>query len=279
MAGGVFLNAIANHRILKETPFKRIFVQPAAHDAGTALGAAYLGWYRNKTSRTLPTRSPSPFLGRIYDDEEIEKTLVSAGTPYSRVEEPDYLTGCLIANGCIVARYDGRSEFGPRALGHRSILADCRDPDIKQRLDQCVKYREPYRPYAPAVRSEDYARYFELGAPSPYMLLIGSVRPEWRSRLPGITHADGSARVQTVDDFDDPGFARVIKAFHQITGIGVLLNTSMNIAGKPIVETPSDALKFLAATRVDCLMIQGFVAARTEQELNRILQMREKVSA
>jgi carbamoyltransferase len=274
VAGGVFLNGLANHRLLKETPFKRIFVQPASHDAGTAIGSAYLGWYRETQHRSPRAEDATPFLGRRYDRGEIERALAASGTSFCEVPDAGVLTARAIAGGCVVARFSGGSEFGPRALGHRSILADCRDPHMKDRLDRQIKLREPFRPYAPSVCLDDCATYFDVEAASPYMLLIGYVRPEWRQRLPAITHYDGTARVQTVDPIAEPGFAEVLKAFAALTGIGVLLNTSMNVAGEPIVETPVDALHFLLRTKVDCLVMEDFVVARTAGELARILAFR-----
>jgi carbamoyltransferase len=271
LAGGVALNGLANQRILERTGFRSIFVQPGSHDAGTALGAALLGCV-DPAGRRYPPARFSAYLGRRYSGTEIRAAIRDRSLPYATPGVTPKVIAAAVAAGLVIGVFQGRSEFGPRALGNRSVLADGRDPATRDVLDHKIKFREPYRPYAPAVRLEDVSRYFEMSAESPHMLLIGRVRPEWAERLPAVTHVDGTARVQTVHPDDNPFFHQVLSEFAGLTGVGVVLNTSMNVQGEPIVESPDDALGFLATTGVDALVLEDVVCARTEEELAKVLE-------
>ena len=270
LAGGICLNGLANHRILERTSFENIFIQPAAHDAGTAIGAAYLGWYAFN-NHTPNTSFWTPYLGRTYTTAEVLKSLDDKNIKRWVPQSMTKTLASAIANDLIVGVFQGRSEFGPRALGNRSILANCSSPGTKTRLDQSIKFRESYRPYAPAVRAEDSHRYFDLQADSAYMLLIGYVRPEWRKRLAGVTHVDGTARVQTVFAHTNPMLHELLTALDELTGVGVVLNTSMNVKGEPIIETPAEAVEFLLQTNIDAVAIDEYICTRSEEDLTRVM--------
>lgn len=270
LAGGICLNGLANHRILERTPFENIFVQPAAHDAGTAIGAAYLGWHAFN-NHTPHTAFWTPYLGRPYTTAEVLRAMDERSIKRWSPRSMTKTLASAIANDLIVGVYQGRSEFGPRALGNRSILGNCLNPDTKTRLDQTIKFRESYRPYAPAVRAEDSHRYFDLQADSAYMLLIGYIRPEWQKRLAAVTHVDGTARVQTVFAHSNPMLHELLTALDELTGIGVVLNTSMNVKGEPIIETPAEAIDFLLQTNIDALAIDGYICTRSEEELTKVM--------
>lgn len=270
LAGGIFLNGLANEAILKEGCFDRLFVQPAAHDAGTAIGAAVLGAVRDG-QWTRPATPFSPLLGRQHSTEEIAATLTALGVPHRRVSDPERVVARAVADGKVIARYTGRCEFGPRALGNRSILADPRNPAVRKILDEKIKYREPFRPYAPAVRAEDASRFFELSGPSPHMLLIGHAKAEAERVIPAVVHIDGTVRAQEVGESDNPSFYRLLGRFAELTGVPVLLNTSMNVQGEPIVESPTDAVNFLYSCLVDSLVIENFVCARSEHQLRALI--------
>jgi len=269
-AGGIFLNGLANEAILRRGTFEHAFIQPASHDAGTALGAAILGAVRDGQWRR-PEKPFSALLGRAYSENEVVGAMADATIPHRKVQDPEVVTARAIADGCVVARFYGRGEFGPRALGHRSILADPRRESVRRVLDERIKYREPYRPYAPVVRVENTARYFETSGPSPYMLLIGIATAEGAKAVPAVVHRDGTVRVQEVDAETDPELHRLLGCFEQIAGVPVLLNTSMNVQGEPIVETPEDAARFLFTCNVDALVIEGYVCARSDALLARFL--------
>jgi carbamoyltransferase len=254
MAGGTALNCVANARIAAEGPFDRVWVQPAAGDSGTALGAALaLG------SRNVPFTTAA--LGRGWSDEELEAELKRAGLPYSRPASiADEAARVLAGNG-IVAWYQGRSEYGPRALGHRSLLAHPGDADTQTRMND-VKGREQFRPIAPMVLASRFADIFDGVYPSPYMLFVHRVRPEWRERIPAVVHVDGTARVQTVHEETEPLVARMLAAFERLTGLPVVVNTSLNTAGRPMVDTPREAMELFGSAPVDLLALGPFAVHR-----------------
>lgn len=262
MAGGVALNCVANSRLHRDGPFERVWVQPAAGDSGTALGAA-LHRARELGDRPEPMRTPD--LGSDAGEAELARTLRRARVPFER---PDDLAGAvadvLAADG-VVAWVQGRSEFGPRALGHRSLLADPRHTANLERLND-VKGREQFRPVAPMVLADRAADIFSGGPlPSPYMLFTHDVAPEWRDRIPAVVHVDGSARAQTVDEADEPLMAAVLRAFEERTGVPVLVNTSLNTAGRPMVESPVDALECFGSAPVQALVLGPFLVRRAAE--------------
>ncbi|HWW00182.1 MAG TPA: carbamoyltransferase [Candidatus Acidoferrum sp.] len=303
LAGGVALNCVANGRILKEKIFERLWIQPAAGDAGGALGAALATWHADRepgispSSPTLPM-TPIPaksdamqatLLGPAYSDEEIEATLQCCGAAYRRLDAEallDFTVGLLQAEK-VVGWFQGRMEFGPRALGNRSILGDARSPRMQSVMNLKVKFRESFRPFAPVVRRERAADYFDLDVESPYMLLVASVKPELRrplpsgvagldllktirSTLPAVTHVDYSARIQTVDRSSNPLLYELLLRFEQATGCGVLVNTSFNVRGEPIVCSPDDAYRCFVNTEMDYLVLGSFVLEREAQPKRRL---------
>jgi carbamoyltransferase len=259
MAGGVALNCVANSRLLEEGPFDELWVQPAAGDAGTAIGAALYLAHR-AGDRVQPMAGAD--LGRGWSEPELETWLTSARVPFERPDDlAEAVAEVLAANG-VVAWFQGRSEFGPRALGHRSLLADARDADNLRRLND-VKGREQFRPVAPMVLLDRAGDIFEGGPlPSPYMLFTHRVRPGWAERIPAVVHVDGTARVQTVDRNDEPLVARLLEAVERRTGVPVVVNTSLNTAGRPMVDDPRDALECFGSAPVDALAIGPFLVRR-----------------
>jgi carbamoyltransferase len=259
LAGGVALNCVANSRIYAEGPFDQVWVQPAAGDSGTALGGA-LAVARDLGDVTSPM--PGADLGRGWTDEEIETWLTTASIDFQRPHDvADAVAEVLAGNG-IVAWFQGRSEYGPRALGHRSLLAH---PGYAANLERMnnVKGREQFRPVAPMVLAERAGEIFTRGpVPSPYMLFVHDVAPEWRDRIPTVTHVDGTARIQTVDRHDEPLVARMLECFERRTGLPVVVNTSLNTAGRPMVDDPRDALECFGSAPVDLLAIGPFVVRR-----------------
>jgi carbamoyltransferase len=259
MAGGVALNCVANARILRESPFAELFVQPAAGDAGAALGAAAVAHQRLTGAPPATARLEHVALGPSYSPESV---LRPGRAGYERLVEDDLVaaTARRLADGQVVGWVQGRMEFGPRALGHRSILADPRDPTMRDRINALVKKREAFRPFAPAVLEERAAEYFELDHASPFMLETCQVRAPLE--LPAVTHVDGSARVQTVSRTANPRFHALIRAFEQLTGCPILLNTSFNLRGEPIVCTPTDALLCFIRSDLDCLVLEDVILDR-----------------
>jgi carbamoyltransferase len=259
LAGGVALNCVANSRVWRESPFERVWVQPAAGDAGTALGAA-LQAAADLGDRPGPMRTAA--LGRSWDEAELEARLRTAGVAFERpADVADAAAGVLAANG-VVAWFQGRSEFGPRALGHRSLLADPRHPGNLEKLND-IKGREQFRPVAPMVLAERAGEIFCDGPlPSPYMLFTHRVRDGWGERIPAVVHVDGTARIQTVQREDDPLVARLLERFEARTGVPVVVNTSLNTAGRPMVDDPRDALECFGSAPVDLLAIGPFVVRR-----------------
>lgn len=260
MAGGVALNCVANTRIADEAGFEDVFVLPAAGDNGNALGAALYGLidlahYQGE----VDINSQLPFLGPIHGVDAFEEAthyLTANGGLTVFTNDVVSLAATQLAQGKVVAWYEGRSEFGPRALGHRSILADARLPDMKDRINKIIKRREPFRPFSPMVLAERAEDYFELPLQSPFMLMVGRVRPEWQGRIPAVTHIDGTARVQSVDARRYPTMHRLLQTFEAQSGIPILLNTSFNRAGEPIVESPMDAVKCFLETDIDLLVME-----------------------
>jgi carbamoyltransferase len=258
MAGGVALNCVANARLAAEGPFQQVWVQPAAGDAGTALGAA-LHVARDLGQRTTPM--PGADLGRGFTDEEIEAELRRARVPYQRPGSIAAAAARVLADDGIVAWFQGRGEYGPRALGHRSLLAHPGNPQTTSRLND-VKGREQFRPVAPMVRQERAADVFDGVLPSPYMLFVHQVRPQWRDRIPAVVHVDGTARVQTVSADTEPLVWAMLAEFERHTGLPVVVNTSLNTAGRPMVDTPREALELFGSAPVDLLAIGPFAVYR-----------------
>lgn len=290
LAGGVALNCVANGRILREGPFRRIWVQPAAGDAGGALGAALAAWHASLkppgTPRVVSADDDmqGAFLGPEFGDAEIRAVLESHGAVFSRHDDADLIARVvdLLRNEKVVGWFQGRMEFGPRALGNRSILADPRSVRMQSMLNLKVKFRESFRPFAPAVLWERAPDYFELDVESPYMLLVAPVRSSLRlpvdpalrgferlkaphSQIPAVTHVDGSARVQTVRHQQNPRFHRLLEEFAAATGCGVLVNTSFNVRGEPVVCSPDDAYRCFVNTEMDALAIGHFLLERAAQ--------------
>ncbi len=266
MAGGVALNCVANGRLLREGPFRRIFVQPAAGDAGGAVGVAtFIHHHVLGHERTWVW--PHAYWGPGYSTEEIRQYLDSNRIKYQELDREGLLrhTARLIADQQVVGWFQGRMEFGPRSLGNRSILADARNPANKDVVNLKIKFRESFRPFAPSVLAERCAEYFDLDAESPYMLLVAQVRPDKRT-IPSVTHVDGSARIQTVTPAQNPLFHDLIRAFDELTGCPVIINTSFNVRGEPIVCTPADAYLCFMRTNMDTLVLDRFVLDKKEME-------------
>jgi carbamoyltransferase len=260
LAGGTALNCVANTRILAEGPFDEVWVQPAAGDAGTALGGA-LHVARGLGEDTEPM--PGADLGRGWSDEAIEQYLQTAAVEYERPRDVADAVAAVLADNGIVAWFQGRSEYGPRALGHRSLLAHPGHTANLERMND-VKGREQFRPVAPMVLAERAGEIFSRGPiPSPYMLFVHDVAAEWKDRIPTVTHVDGTARIQTVDRAQEPLVARMLECFERRTGLPVVVNTSLNTAGRPMVDDPRDALECFGSAPVDLLAIGPFVVRRS----------------
>jgi carbamoyltransferase len=261
LAGGTALNCVANSRIWRETPFEQVWVQPAAGDAGTALGAAL---QISAEGGLAIEPMPSAALGPAWSDDELAAALRAARVPFRTPSSlADEVADVLAGNG-VVGWFDGRSEFGPRALGQRSLLAHPGVADNVERLND-VKGREQFRPVAPMVLAEHAAEIFDGGPiPSPYMLFVHRVRPDWIPRIPAVVHVDGTARIQTVDRRTQPRLAGTIEAFRARTGLPVLVNTSLNTAGRPMVNDPRDALELFGSSPVDALVLGPHLVRRAE---------------
>ncbi|MFY8161458.1 MAG: carbamoyltransferase, partial [Candidatus Kapaibacteriota bacterium] len=294
LAGGVALNCVANGKLLKEGIFKNIYIQPAAGDAGGALGGAlavdymYFDTKRETSNNSTLDNMKGAYLGPEYSDKEIELNNKKTKAVYTKYEDFSELTELVaekLSNGNVVGWFQGRMEFGPRALGNRSILGDARNPEMQKKLNLKIKYREGFRPFAPSVLAEDCNEYFDLKTDSPYMLLVSQVQknrlkelpenynemPLWdrlyftRSDIQSVTHLDFSARIQTVHKETNPRYWKLINAFKSLTGYGVIVNTSFNVRGEPIVCTPNDAYRCFMATEMDYLVIGNYVYIKTEQ--------------
>ncbi|MBZ0267372.1 carbamoyltransferase [bacterium] len=299
MAGGVALNCVANGRLLREGPFEDLWIQPAAGDAGGALGVALEVAHRcfDEPRRVDPTRRDAQsgsYLGPEFPDDEIETFLQSAGAVYERVDDVAAHTAELLTQGNVVGWFQGRMEFGPRALGGRSILGDPRDRQMQTKLNLKIKYRESFRPFAPSVLGEHSGEVFEEGVASPYMLLVTHVKEEHRvplsdadrgkagidllnvpkSHVPAITHVDHSARVQTVHADTNPLYHRMIDAFRERTGVPLVINTSFNVRGEPIVCTPEHAWHCFLGTEMDVLACGSFVLHKHAQDPATIERVR-----
>ena len=260
MAGGVALNCVANARLYAEGPFDEVWVQPAAGDAGTALGAA-LHVASQLGDAVRPMRTAA--LGRGWSEEELRDWLTGAGVAFERVDDVAAVVADELARDGIVAWFQGRSEFGPRALGHRSLLADPRRAENTERLND-VKGREQFRPVAPMVLEERAGEIFSGRLPSPHMLFTHEVDPAWRDRIPAVVHVDGSARIQTVSADEEPLMARVLEQFEARTGVPVVVNTSLNTAGRPMVDDPRDALECFGSAPIDLLAVGPYVVRRAD---------------
>jgi carbamoyltransferase len=258
MAGGVALNCVANARLAREGPFEAVWVQPAAGDAGTSLGAALFAAHKHG-ERVEPMHSAA--LGREWNDDELAARLDRAHVAYERPADIARAVAEILADDGVVGWFQGRSEFGPRALGHRSLLANPKFPDNLERLNN-IKGREQFRPVAPMVLEERAAEIFEGQLPSPYMLFTHSVKPHWRDAIAAAVHVDGTARVQTVNAADEPLVARMLREFDRLTGTPVVINTSFNTAGRPMVDDPRDALECFGSSPVDALAIGPFLLRR-----------------
>ena len=264
LAGGVALNCVANGMIFERTNFRDVYVQPAAHDAGTSIGAAlYVQHQELKLPRRFEMRHV--YYGPEYTDGEILCDLEAVGCTYHKVREEDLIGNTVeaIAQGKIVGWFQGRMEFGPRALGNRSILADPRRKDMKEILNSRIKYREPFRPFCPSILAERVGEYFETDYPSPFMVMAYKIKPKQRDRIPAVTHGDGTGRLQTVEREVNPLYWRLLHKFEEVTGVPVLLNTSFN-ENEPIVQTPAQAIDCFLRTRMDVLSIGGFVLYKGE---------------
>jgi carbamoyltransferase len=262
VAGGVALNSVMNGRILLETPFEEFFAQPASADDGASVGAALevsVGRYGHRRPAGGFT-----YTGPEFSEPQLEKALIDAGVEYRRIDDIAGHAAAALAAGKIIGWVQGRMECGPRALGNRSLLADPRDPESKARLNEKVKHREPFRPFAPSCLVERAGEYFVSDHPSPVMLLVFDVLPHQRERVPAITHVDGTARVQTVSRTDNPLYYELISRFDELTGVPMLVNTSFNDNNEPIVCTPEDAIACYLKSDVDALALGPFWAEKQE---------------
>ncbi|MCH8148879.1 MAG: carbamoyltransferase [Planctomycetes bacterium] len=282
IAGGVGLNCVANWRIFQESGFKNIFIQPAAGDSGGALGTAFY-IYNTVLGNPRTFRMDHALWGPSFSNEEIKSTLEGVGAAYEVVnDEQDLLqrTAQMIADGKVVGWFQGRLEFGPRALGSRSLLADARSNKMKDVINAKVKFREAFRPFAPAIIKERAHEYFEMpeGMEAPYMLLVPMVRPEKREVIPATTHEDGTGRVQTVTEEQNGRYYRLIKRFGELTGVPVVINTSFNVRGEPIVCTPRDAYNTFVKTGIDVLVIGDYVVTQKAGDVDYDAGMRRSVA-
>lgn len=292
LAGGVALNCVGNGRILREGPFEHIWIQPAAGDAGGALGAALLVWYQylgnGRVAGEGKDFQQGSYLGPQFGADYIADFLAGNAIPFRRLEDDEIpaTIADLIAGQKVIGWFQGRMEFGPRALGNRSIIGDARSPRMQELMNLKIKFRESFRPFAPSVMREKVSQFFEMGCESPYMLLVAPVRPELcremseeeqkrfgldklhvvRSAIPAVTHIDYSARVQTVSRDDNPLYYQVLKQFDEKYGCPVVINTSFNVRGEPIVCTPEDAYRCFMRTNMDYLIMGNFLLEKTEQK-------------
>ena len=293
MAGGVALNSVANGKLVESGLFKNIWIQPAAGDAGGALGAAYLGWYLWKGEKRIVVNKPDAmkgaYLGPEYDEKSTLGVIRKYNSPYKYYKDFNELTKVVaskISEGNVVGWFQGRMEYGPRALGNRSILGDARNPEMQKKMNLKIKYREGFRPFAPTVLEEDIQEYFVLDKPSPYMLHVIPVKKERliplpenynemelydrlyhiRSDIPAITHIDYSARIQSVNKDTNPRYWNLINEFKKQTGYGVIVNTSFNVRGEPIVCTPDDGFRCFMRTEMDYLVIGNYLFDKNQQK-------------
>ncbi|MBN1698037.1 MAG: carbamoyltransferase [Spirochaetales bacterium] len=290
LAGGVALNCVANGKIVQEQMFKDIWIQPAAGDAGGALGAALMVWYQICGNERRPDNKndsmKGAYLGPSYSDDDIDAFLKQNNYPAHRLSDRMWpqIISQQIDKGKVVGVFTGRMEFGPRALGSRSIIGDARSPEMQLIMNKKIKARESFRPFAPSCLEEDCGEFFELDRPSPYMLLVAPVVKKRRhnpaptddltirqrintkrSDIPAITHVDYSARIQTVGNTHHPRYYEIIKAFRNLTGYGIIINTSFNVRGEPIVCSPEDAYRCFMRTQMDCLVLGSYILYKEEQ--------------
>jgi carbamoyltransferase len=302
LAGGVALNCVANGALVRTGIFKNIWIQPAAGDAGGALGAALQAWYQyfNQPRNLNPGDDmQGSFLGPAFDDQTTAEYLQIINAPYQHLNDEQLYPQIAqaLADNKVIGWFQGRMEFGPRALGNRSILGNPASAAMQSTMNLKIKYRESFRPFAPAVLAEDVSHYFELDRASPYMLLVANVAQQWRladtsenlfgieklkqphSQLPAITHVDYSARVQTVSEKTNPQFTKLLRAFKANTGWGLLINTSFNVRGEPPVCTPQEAFECFLRTDMDYLVMGNIVLDKQQQSTNAIAQARKKAFA
>jgi carbamoyltransferase len=292
LAGGVALNCVGNGRVLREGPFKGIWIQPAAGDAGGALGAALSAWHqyesKPRTADNIHDKMKGSYLGPAFSNEDVEARLKTLGAVYRRLDEKELYDRVAdeLAAGKVVGWHQGRMEFGPRSLGGRSILGDARNTKMQSVLNLKIKYRESFRPFAPSVLRERVSDYFQMNCDSPYMLLVAPVLEKrrlpfdpgqkelWgiellnvpRSDIPSVTHIDYSARVQTVHEETNPRYYKMLKVFEEKTGYATCVNTSFNVRGEPIVCTPEDAYRCFMRTEMDVLVIENYVLRKEDQK-------------
>jgi carbamoyltransferase len=294
---------VANGKIANEKIFENIWIQPAAGDAGGALGSALAAYYiHQQKDRLVNTGGDSmrgSYLGPVYSDKEIDKTILKYSAPFIKYDDFEALcsdTAMKMAESNVIGWFQGRMEYGPRALGNRSILGDPRDPEMQKKLNLKIKYREGFRPFAPAVLEEDASEYFNIQCLSPYMLMVFPVQGKLRlplpvnyeeldlydrlyirrSELPAITHIDFSARIQTVSKNTNPEFYKLIKAFKKITGYGVVVNTSFNVRGEPIVCTPEEAYLCFMRTEMDYLVLGNYLFNKNDQNPKLSEELKKK---
>ncbi len=266
LAGGVALNCVANGMIFERSNFKEAYIQPAAHDAGTSIGAAlYVQHQILDRPRSFVMRHV--YWGSEHDDDDIQRDLQSAGCTFHKLSETELIarTAAQIANGKIIGWYQGRMEFGPRALGNRSILADPRRKEMKEILNLRIKYREPFRPFCPSILADRVGEYFETDYPSPFMVMAYKIKPHQRERIAAVTHGDGTGRLQTVEQDVNPRYWKLISKFDELTGVPVLLNTSFN-ENEPIVSTPAEAISCFLRTNMDVLSIGSYFLDKSENQ-------------
>jgi len=262
LAGGVALNCTTNGKIFKKTPFENIFIQPASSDAGTSLGAAYWVWHQT-LGQARSCVINDVYMGPSYTNEEIKRILDEYNIRYDFLEFPELTkqTAKSITQGKIIGWFQDRMEFGPRALGNRSIVADPRRKDMKDILNSRIKYRESFRPFAPSVLEEKASEYFDINRPSPYMLITRPVKIDKRKTIPAVTHVDGTSRMQTVNKKTNPLYWQLIKEFENLTGVPVVLNTSFN-ENEPIVNSPREAIECFLRTKMDVLVLGNYLAKK-----------------
>lgn len=271
LAGGVALNCVANGRLLREGKFKNIFVFPAAGDAGGAVGAAYFLHHQilgNEERHPFKT----PYLGPGFNRNKIESLLEKSGIPYKTYQDDELFTEIanLIDNNQIIGLFQGRMEFGPRALGNRSIIADARKKENWQRVNLKIKFRESFRPFAPTVMEDKLSQIYDIDVPTPYMLMTAQTKVK---DIPATTHVDESARIQSVSREQNPRYYGIIEKFYQKTGCPVIINTSFNVRGEPIVCTPEDAIKCFIRTEMDILVLENFVVHASEVDKNKLKEI------
>jgi len=273
LSGGVALNSLCNKRIIEESSFKNLYVHPDAGDGGGSLGAAKFVYHHVLGNKKVP-QNFSPYIGREYSDNRIRDVLICNNLRYNYFTEVDknqnidiHYIAKQLSKGKIIALFHGRMEWGPRALGNRSIIADPRDPNMKDKINKSIKYREQFRPFAPTVLYEYWKDYFEIKGNNeeyPYMLVVADVKEDKKSIIPAVTHVDGTARIQTLKRDQNPFYYDIIREFYNITNIPVVLNTSFNVRGEPIVNTPQDAINTFNKSGIDILIMGNYMINKNE---------------